>query len=205
MFTSPSGKAVGLVRATLLDLGHLHQQGLPLLKGPLARAFSGSFSTKATRAAVPVGHWAAAHRAVSCTRTTLFAFGQLHEFGNLGLKGAVSGSCSTVGGIRAAEPVGHWAAASRTRSPITLPAFGQLHEFGHLGIKPTVSSSGSTVYVIRTAEPVGVRAAASRAISCIRVVIALLTPGDQLGLFAFNLESTGQCYKSKAHSKDLHL
>ena len=106
MFTSPSGKAVGLVRATLLDLGHLHQQGLPLLKGPLARAFSGSFSTKATRAAVPVGHWAAAHRAVSCTRTTLFAFGQLHEFGNLGLKGAVSGSCSTVGGIRAQNQLG---------------------------------------------------------------------------------------------------
>ena len=153
MFTSPNGKAVGLVMATLFDLGKFDQSGLPSLKG------------------------------------------------------AVSGSCSTVGGIRAAEPVGHWAAASRAISFIrtTLLAFGQLCEFGHLGIKPTVSRSGSTVYVIRTAEPVWVRAAASRAICCIRVVIALLTPGDQLGLFGFNLETRGQCHKSKAHSKDLHL
>jgi len=205
--TSPSGKAVGLFRATLLDLGHLHQRGLPFLKGPLARAFSGSFSTKATRAAVPVGHWAAAHRAVSCFRRALLALGKFDQSGLPSLKGAVSGSGSTIGGIRAAEPVGHWAAASRAISFIrtTLLAFGQLCEFGHLGIKPTVSRSGSTVYVIRTAEPVRVRAAASRAIGCIRVVIALLTPGDQLGLFGFNLETRGQCHKSKAHSKDLHL
>ena len=33
MFTSPNGKAVGLVMATLFDLGKFDQSGLPSLKG----------------------------------------------------------------------------------------------------------------------------------------------------------------------------
>ena len=71
----------------------------------------------------------------------------------------------------------------------TLLALGQLHEFGHLGLKGTVSGSGSTIGGIRAAVPVEHRAASSRAISFIRT--ALFTPGDQLGLFGFNLETRG--------------
>ena len=104
-----TSRAAGLIRITLLDLSHLHQLGLPGLK----RAISGSGSTVGCiRAAVPVGHRAAASRAVGLIRATLLAFGQLREFGHLGVKGAVSGSGSTDGNIITAEPVGHRAATT---------------------------------------------------------------------------------------------
>jgi len=190
-FRAATSRAVGPTR-TLLAFAHLHQLGLPGLKG----AVSGSGrAVVAIRAAEPVRHWATTNRAVGLIRATLIAFAHLHQLRLPGLKRAVSGSGSTDGNIITAEPIGFRAA---TTSPnviavglvgATLLALGQLHEFGHVGLKWAVSGSGSTVGGIRAAVPVGHWAAASRAISFIRT--ALFTPGDQLGLFGFNLETRG--------------
>ena len=73
---------------------------------------------------------------------TLAALGQLHQLGPLGLKGTVGSSGSTVVGIRAAKPVGLWAAATRACGLIgaTLDALGQLDQQGLLG--PNLETTG---------------------------------------------------------------
>merc|ERR1719391_465687 len=100
-----ASRAGGLIRSTLLVLGHLHELGLLGNKG----AVSSSGSTvHVVRAAEPVGLRAAASGAGGLIRSTLLVLGHLHELGLLGDKGAVSSSGSTVHVVRAAEPVGLW-------------------------------------------------------------------------------------------------
>jgi len=170
-----TSRTTSLIRVTLLDLSHFHQLGLPGLKG----AVSGSGSTVGSiRAAIPVGHWAAASRAVGLIRATLLAFGHLHQLGFPGLKGAVKGSGSTDGNIITAEPMGFGAATSRAIGPTrTLVSFAHLHQLGLPGLKGAVSGSGSTEgAAVRAAVPIRHWAATSRAVGLIRT--ALLTPGD---------------------------
>ena len=93
-----------------------------------------NFSTHIIRAAKPVGLWAASVRTCGLIRAALIVLGlgQLLQPGLLFNKRAVSSSCSTVGGIRAAEPIGFGAASTRAGSLIgaTLPGLGlgQLHQ-----------------------------------------------------------------------------
>ena len=172
----------------------------------LKGAVSSSCSTViGIRAAEPVGPRATASRTRSLIRVTLFDLSHLHQLGFPGLKGAVKGSGSTDGNIITAEPMGFGAAASRAVGPTrTLVSFAHLHQLGRPGLKGAVSGSGSTEgAAVRAAVPIRHWAAASRAVGLIRA--ALLTPDDQMGVFGFNLESTGECHKSKIHSKDLHL
>merc|ERR1711890_137686 len=110
-------------------------------------AVSSSGSTvHVVRAAEPVGLRAAASGAFGLIRSALPVLGHLHELGPLGNKGAVSSGGSTVHIVRAAEPVGLWAAASGAFGLIrsALPVLGHLHELGLLGNKGAVSSGGST-------------------------------------------------------------
>ena len=75
--------------------------------------------------------------AISRIRSTLVALGKLQQLGLLGLKRTVSFSGSAVAGIRAAIPVGNWAAAIMARGlsfRVTLAALGQLHQQGLLGL-----------------------------------------------------------------------
>jgi len=149
-------------------------------------AVSSSWSTKLGAmiwTAVPI--WAkraASYRTCGLIRATLGALGlgQLHQLSFPGLVGAVSSSCSTVGGIRAAEPIGLWAASTRARGLIgaTLIALGlglgKLLQLGFLFNKRAVSSSCSTIISIRAAVPVGLRAASTRAVSLIRATLIAL-------------------------------
>jgi len=157
---------------------------LSSLKGAVSSSCSTVISI---RAAVPVGPRAAASRTRSLIRVTLFAFGQLREFGHLGLKGTVGGSGSTDSNIITAEPIGFRAA---TTSPnviavgligATLLAFAHLQQLGLPGLKRAVGGSGSTVGCIRAAVPVGPRAATSRAVGLIRATLFDLSHFHQLG------------------------
>ena len=111
-------------------------------------AVSSSCSTPTIRAAVPVGLRAAVHRTLGLIRATLvgLGLGQLRQLGFLFNKRAVSSSCSTVGGIRAAEPIGFRAASTRAGSLIgaTLPGLGlgQLHQEDPLVCKITFRKCG---------------------------------------------------------------
>merc|ERR1711971_1530335 len=125
--------AVGRKKA-LLALGHLHELGLLGNEGAVGS--SGS-TVHVVRAAEPVGLRAAASGAWSLTRSALLALGHLHELGLLGNEGAVGSGGSTVHVVRAAEPVGLWAAASRAcglpRSALTViklhfQTVGKCHE-----------------------------------------------------------------------------
>ena len=98
---------------------------------------SGGSTVHVVRAAEPVGLWAASSWAWGLSRSALLALGQLHELGLLGNEGAVGSSGSTVHVVRAAEPVGLWAAASRAwglpRSALTViklhfQTVGKCHE-----------------------------------------------------------------------------
>merc|ERR1712200_129710 len=116
--------------------------------------------------------------------STLPVLGHLHELGLLGNKGAVGISGSTVHVVRAAEPVGLWAASGRAGGLIrsALPVLGHLHELGLLGNEGAVGSSGSTVHVVRAAEPVGLRAASGRAGGRIRSALPVLGQLQELSL-----------------------
>merc|ERR1719175_542431 len=173
--------AGGLIRSALPVLGHLHELGLLGDKGAVS---SNGSTVHVVGAAEPVGLRAAASRARGLIRSALPVLGHLHELGFLGDKGAVSSSGSTVHVVRAAEPVGLWAAASGAGGLIrsTLPVLCHLHELGLLGDKGAVSSGGSTVHVVRAAEPVGLRAAASGAGGLIRSTLPVLGHLHELGL-----------------------
>jgi len=151
-----------LVRATPIVLGHLHELGaLPVLREAVTvlKGCSTSIHGGAGAANI-IGHWTATTRTSSLMiRVTLIALGHLHELGPLGLKRAVSSSGSTVGGIRAAVPVGFRATASGARSLIraTLLVLGYIHEPGLFGHERTFSSSWSTEQI--TAGPVRLRTA----------------------------------------------
>ena len=181
-------------------------------------AVSSSWSTKLGAmiwTAVPI--WAkraASYRTCGLIRATLgvLGLGQLHQLSFPGLVGAVISSCSTVGGIRAAEPIGFGAASSRASSPLVVRAtrvglgLGQLHhQLGLLYNKRAVSSSCSTVKRISAAIPIGFRAASVRAVSLIGATLVALSHPDQLGLFGLNLETTGQCHKGKDHCQNFHV
>ena len=145
--------------------------------------------------AVPI--WAkraASYRTCGLIRATLGALGlgQLHQLSFPGLVGAVSSSCSTPT-IRAAVPVGLWAAVHRTLGLIRATLFGlglgQLRQLGFLFNKRAVSSSWSTAResIVWTAEPICHRAASSRASSPLvvratRVGLGLGQLHHQLGL-----------------------
>ena len=84
--------AIGLVRATLVDLGELDQLGSLGLKGAVSRCGS---AVEGIRAAVPVCLRAATIWAIGLVRATLVDLGELDQLGSLGLKGTVRRCGST--------------------------------------------------------------------------------------------------------------
>merc|ERR1712117_1016444 len=110
-----SGWAFSLIRTTLLVGSHLHD--LPLLgnKGTVSR---GGSTVHVVWATEPVGLWATSSGALSLIRSTLLVGSHPHDLLLLGNKGTVSRGGSTVHVVRAAEPVGLWAATSGALSLI---------------------------------------------------------------------------------------
>ena len=110
--------------------------------------------------------------------------------------------------VRAAKPIGVWAAPAIGASKLiraTLVAFGQFHQLGPFGLKGAVSGSCSTIIVIRAAEPICFMAASSMARSLVRATLIALDRFDQLSLFGLNLKTSGQCHKGKEHCKGPHI
>jgi len=130
-------------------------------------------------AAIPVGLRAATSRTFSSfTLVGDILGGKLDDGIDSGLGWAVSSCGSTVDVVRAAVPVGLWAATSRAFSSLTLfgDIFGgKLDQGVDSGLGGAVSSCGSAVDVVWAAIPVGLRAATSRAFSSLTLF------GDILG------------------------